>query len=88
MTDPLSRVRAIALLLPEAEERVSGNDTGFFVADTRFAQLAGAQLLVLGDAGDQAIELGDGADWTLIEDRIARGWELAAPEGLLEAGGR
>lgn len=88
MTDPLSRVRAIALLLPDTEERASADGPGFFVAGTRFAQLADTQLLVLGDDGDQAIELGDDADWTLIEDRIARGWELAAPEGLLEAGGR
>ena len=27
-------------------------------------------------------------DWTLVEDRIARSWELAAPRRLLEAGGR
>ena len=27
-------------------------------------------------------------DWTLVEDRIARSWELAAPGRLLEAGGR
>ena len=27
-------------------------------------------------------------DWTLVGDRVARSWELAAPLGLLEAGGR
>lgn len=27
-------------------------------------------------------------DWTLVGDRIARSWELAAPPRLLEAGGR
>ena len=27
-------------------------------------------------------------DWPLVEDRIAQSWELAAPAGLLEAGGR
>lgn len=27
-------------------------------------------------------------DWPLVEDRIARSWELAAPRRLLEAGGR
>jgi hypothetical protein len=32
--------------------------------------------------------LGGDPDWTLIEDRIAHSWELAAPERLLEAGGR
>ena len=31
--------------------------------------------------------LGD-IDWTLVEDRIARSWELVAPTELLEAGGR
>jgi hypothetical protein len=27
-------------------------------------------------------------DWPLVEDRIARSWELTAPRRLLEAGGR
>ena len=31
---------------------------------------------------------GLGADWPLVEDRIARSWELAAPAARLEAGGR
>lgn len=31
---------------------------------------------------------GDDVDWPLVEDRIARSWELAAPSRLLEAGGR
>ena len=35
-----------------------------------------------------SIDLEDDADWTLIEDRVARSWELSAPTGLLEAGGR
>jgi phosphoribosylglycinamide formyltransferase-1 len=42
----------------------------------------------LGPKGWVAVDLGEGADWTLVEDRIARSWELAAPAGLLEAGGR
>jgi hypothetical protein len=35
-----------------------------------------------------SVRLGPDSDWTLVEDRIARSWELAAPAGLLEAGGR
>ena len=34
------------------------------------------------------IDLAGQPDWPLIEDRIARSWELAAPARLLEAGGR
>ena len=35
-----------------------------------------------------AIDLGCEPDWALVEDRIARSWELTAPARLLEAGGR
>ena len=42
----------------------------------------------LGPAGWVAIDLADDPDWPLVEDRIARSWELAAPRRLLEAGGR
>ena len=31
---------------------------------------------------------GDAVDWDHVADRIAASWELAAPRGLLEAGGR
>ena len=31
---------------------------------------------------------GDSVDWDHVADRIAASWELAAPRGLLEAGGR
>jgi hypothetical protein len=31
---------------------------------------------------------GEGVDWDHVADRIAESWELAAPPGLLEAGGR
>jgi hypothetical protein len=31
---------------------------------------------------------GDDVDWNHVADRIAMSWELAAPRGLLEAGGR
>ena len=31
---------------------------------------------------------GEGVDWDHVGDRIAASWELAAPQRLLEAGGR
>lgn len=43
----------------------------------------------IGPSGWIAINLApDDTDWTHVEDRIARSWELAAPRRLLEAGGR
>lgn len=42
----------------------------------------------LGTAGWVSVHIGDGADWALVDDRVARSWELAAPPRLLEAGGR
>jgi len=39
MTDLLDRIRAIATLLPEVEERVSHGQPTFFVAGKQFAQL-------------------------------------------------
>lgn len=42
----------------------------------------------LASKGWVAVALDGDVDWTLVEDRIARSWELAAPQGLLEAGGR
>lgn len=105
MTDILERIRAVALLLPEVEERVSAGRPAFFVADRMFAHVTvdrddGAAPVVsvrAGDGGDHRagdgaawvdVTLGDDADWPLVEDRIARGWELTAPRRLLEAGGR
>lgn len=119
MTDTLSRLREIALLLPETEERVSHGQPTFFVADKQFAQFRDdhhgdgctvvcvrtsgedeqAMLLeaapdtyskpaYLGRSGWVGIDLSGEPDWTLVEDRVARSWELAAPRRLLEAGGR
>jgi len=119
MTDALARLREIALLLPETEERPSHGQPTFFVAGKQFAQFRDdhhgdgktvacvrtsgsdeqAMLLeaapgtysspaYLGPSGWVAIDLTGDADWTLVEDRIARSWELAAPNALLEAGGR
>ena len=42
----------------------------------------------LGPSGWVGVELAGEVDWLLVEDRIAQSWELAAPAGLLEAGGR
>ena len=42
----------------------------------------------LGPSGWVGVTLTGDIDWALIEDRIARSWELAAPARLLEAGGR
>jgi hypothetical protein len=42
----------------------------------------------LGSSGWVAITLTGDVDWALVDDRIARSWELAAPRALLEAGGR
>lgn len=43
----------------------------------------------IGTAGWIAINLAPpDTDWAHIADRIAQSWELAAPRGLLEAGGR
>ena len=119
MTAPLARLRAIALLLPEAEERVSHGQPTFFVAGKQFAQFrddhhgdgrtvvsvktsgADEQAMLLeaapevysrpaylGPSGWVALDLTGEADWALVEDRVARSWELAAPKRLLEAGGR
>jgi hypothetical protein len=119
MSDPLARIRDIALILPEAEERVSHGQPTFFVAGKQFAQFRdnhhGDGLTVicvktsgtdeqtmlieaapatysrpayLGPSGWVGVNLAGDIDWALVEDRIARSWELAAPRRLLEAGGR
>jgi hypothetical protein len=43
----------------------------------------------LGPSGWVSVNLaGDNIDWDHVADRIAASWELAAPQRLLEAGGR
>ena len=89
----LARVRAVALLLPDVEERTQDGQS-FVVGDAAFVRVrdgenGAAVVQVLDDVdhwGDVAI--GEDTDWTLVEDRIAHSWELAAPRDLLEAGGR
>ena len=87
IANPVERVRQTALALPETEECPMEGQPAFAVAGTPFAQLRGNSLILLGSDGT-TMELGPDVDWALIDDAIARSWELAAPKGLLEAGGR
>ena len=119
MTDALARIRDLAMLLPESEEKLSHGQPTFFVAGKQFAQVRddhhgdGKQVVCVktsgadeqamlveaapetysipaytGKSGWVGVNLAGEPDWALIEDRIARSWELAAPGRLLEAGGR
>ena len=120
MTDPLVKIRASALELPETEERLSHGQPTFFVAGKQFAQFRAnhhgdgrtvvcvrtsgpdeQEMLIeadpetyskpayLGPSGWVGLNLaGDPVDWELVDSRIARSWELAAPRRLLEMGGR
>ena len=89
----LARVRAVALLLPETAERAQDGHS-FVVGDAAFVRVRegddGTVLIDLLDDDSRwtAVTVADDTDWTLVEDRIAHGWELAAPRDLLEAGGR
>jgi phosphoribosylglycinamide formyltransferase-1 len=84
---PLDRVRDVALTLPETEEQ--GDGAAFLVAGEPFVRCGQDGVTVRGeDAGWTVIDLGGDVDWALVEDRIARSWELTAPADLLEAGGR
>ena len=91
--DPLARVRDIALLLPGAHEQSAAGATTFLVDQRPFATVNADGTCVALRSGDGAdawsdVMLDDATDWTLVEDRVARSWELSAPAGLLEAGGR
>lgn len=118
MNDPLARVRASALELPETEERLSHGQPTFFVAGKQFAQFRnnhhgdGKTVVCVRTSGTDEQEMlleaapetyfkaaylptwisinlvGDATDWELVDSRIGRSWELAAPSRLLEMGGR
>lgn len=95
MTDFLSRIRDIALLLPGTTEQAGHGETRFLVEDSPFLRVSGTSSaihLCVADEGQEPhwteVVLETDSDWTLIEDRIARSWELVAPTELLEAGGR
>ena len=42
----------------------------------------------LGPSGWVSVNLSGEVDWALVDSRIGRSWELAAPRRLLEMGGR
>ena len=87
--DGLGRVRAVASLLPEVSERDVDGTAEFAVAGEAFVQVPpAAALRIRAEDGWQEVALNGDTDWTLVEDAVARGWELSAPRGLLEAGGR
>ena len=95
MTDFLSRIRDIALLLPGTTEQAGHGETRFLVEGSPFLRVSGTSSaihLCVADEGQEPhwsdVALETDSDWTLIEDRIARSWELVAPTELLEAGGR
>lgn len=86
---PLARVRSVALALPEAEEENEAETSSFSVDGTVFARITGdGALATRSESGWRTLTLSEDADWTVIGDAIARGWELSAPQALLEAGGR
>lgn len=95
MTDFLTRIRDITKLLPGTIEDVEGGETHFLVGGKAFVRVndsASGFHVCVADEGTEPhwseIALSPESDWTLIEDRIARSWELVAPTELLEAGGR
>ncbi|MEN2746408.1 hypothetical protein [Sphingomonas sp. T9W2] len=84
MTETLDRIREAVKVLPAVEERQEHGTTVFLVEGEAFVRVDGAAA-VRGDDGWVALPYGDG---TVIDDAVAHAWELAAPRGLLEAGGR
>ncbi len=87
----LEQVRAIAVLLPETEEQATDGGVVFAVDGAPFATVSDGTspvVRVREASGETSIALDGDVDWTLVEDRIARSWELTAPRRLLEAGGR
>ncbi|KQN90434.1 hypothetical protein ASE95_13140 [Sphingomonas sp. Leaf231] len=100
----IDRIRDVAMLLPEVEERTTDGTTSFVVDGSTFAEyrLDASSMRVRDEQplpGDRGERAGDGAawsdidmtgdvDWVHTEDRIARSWELVAPQRLLETGGR
>ena len=66
--------------------RTSGEDEQAMLIDA--APDTYSRPAYLGPSGWVGVNLAGEADWPLVEDRIARSWELAAPAALLEAGGR
>jgi hypothetical protein len=93
MTSLIDRVRAVCLQLPEASEQVADGQPVFLVADQPFVRMEGdgSAVSVRTDEGGEdwtSLALAGDPDWPAIEDALAHSWELVAPRGLLEAGGR
>ncbi|MEK9212085.1 MmcQ/YjbR family DNA-binding protein [Sphingomonas sp. 2378] len=95
MTDHLSRIRDIAMLLPGTTEEAKDGEACFLVEGEAFVRVsteAATLHVCTADPSNEPcwadIPLSGDVDWTLVEDRIARSWELVAPTALLEAGGR
>ena len=88
MTDLLTQVRDVALQLPGAHKQVVDGGAEFTVEGNPFARVNGDGLSVLGDEGWTDRAAAGALDPKLIDDMVAHGWELAAPTGLLEAGGQ
>lgn len=84
MTEMLDHIREAVKVLPGVEERQEDGATVFLVEGEAFVRVDGAAT-VRGDDGWVALPDSDAA---AIDDAVAHGWELAAPRGLLEAGGR
>ncbi len=88
MNEWLDRVRETALLLPGAEEQGDGEQRLFCVEGEPFAKVGNGSLSVRSAEGWAVVPVEGDVDWRLVDDAIARGWELTAPRDLLEAGGR
>lgn len=91
MTDLLDRIRETALALPEVEERPEGDTHVFYVAGEPFVRVRGDDIAVRGDGPTLewiGVPVKVDPESPLVDDRIARSWELTAPARLLEAGGR
>ncbi|KQM19823.1 hypothetical protein ASE73_17640 [Sphingomonas sp. Leaf24] len=86
MTEMLDRIREAVKVLPATDERDAGEATVFSVEGNDFVRIVGDSTTVRGDDGWTEIDAD--SDPVAVEDAVAHAWELAAPRGLLEAGGR
>lgn len=110
------RLRALALTLPESDEKLSRGMPAFRVAGKMFAYFwhdhhadgmtrvavkttgrdeqdflieadpeTYSWLPYMGPSGWIGVSLADGADWDVVEARLASSWRLAAPGRLARA---
>ena len=85
---PADHIHAFATKLPEVEAQADGATTRFLVDGRAFATVEGDRLVLPAEVEGEPIDLTSAFDRPLIEDRIARAWEVTAPARLLEVGGR